>query len=152
VVVSSSSYSTPGIMIAFCLGNIGPLLSSIGSSSLPSTPIPRYKKIRRGHDLTHTYFLFFPSSSSISIALTLPDLRVGSTTTFLLFILLSFFKRVSVFPFSTLTSRGLMDGLDDNPRESRSAALFLLSALSLYMRALGMNTFKLPVLMNGLVL
>jgi hypothetical protein len=77
------------------------------------------------------YFLFFPSSSSISIALTLPDLRVGSTTTFLRFTLPSFFKRVSVVPFSTLISRGLIDGLEDRPRESRSAALFLLSAFSL---------------------
>jgi hypothetical protein len=38
VVVSSSSYSGPGIIIAFCLGNTG-LLSSIGSSSLSSASI-----------------------------------------------------------------------------------------------------------------
>jgi len=81
--------------------------------------------------MTYTYFLCFPSSSSISIARTLPDLRVGSTTTFLRLTPLSFFKRVSVLPFSTLISRGLIDGLEDSPRESSSAALFLLSALSL---------------------
>jgi hypothetical protein len=137
VVVSSSSYSGPGIIIAFCLGNTG-LLSSIGSSlssSLSSALNLYYKG-------TYMYFLFFPSSSSISIALTLPDLRVGSTTTFLRFTLPSFLKRVSVFPFSTLISRGLIDGLEDRPRESSSAALFLLSALSYFIPACILPSYR----------